>query len=198
MYWWLLMAGSTIRIFTNMHCQISVYLFQSMKFFQLRSCGGVWGERTVQKCISVLSRPFLCNRFVDLHRDWCFGMWCVIASCLYRLAELLQLQREAVQGELALVEGRAGNLDAVLFLCRSVSQKSFLFSSFSWNNRHELIIICFCCMCTCAKCVLHYCFSGVCLLVADLCTVLTLAGLNNVVWIFTLLLLSSRTQKIIL
>ncbi|KAL8602243.1 hypothetical protein ACOMHN_022756 [Nucella lapillus] len=39
---------------------------------------------------------------------------------LYRLADLLQLQREAVQGELAVVEARADNWNAVLFLCREL------------------------------------------------------------------------------
>ncbi|KAK7116086.1 kinetochore-associated protein 1-like [Littorina saxatilis] len=43
-------------------------------------------------------------------------------TALYRLAELLQLQREVVQEELAVIEGRAGNLEAVLFLCRELLQ----------------------------------------------------------------------------
>ncbi|XP_076465746.1 kinetochore-associated protein 1-like [Babylonia areolata] len=41
-------------------------------------------------------------------------------TVLYRLADLLQLQREAVQGELAVVEARAGNWNAVFFLCREL------------------------------------------------------------------------------
>ncbi|KAK7496856.1 hypothetical protein BaRGS_00011836, partial [Batillaria attramentaria] len=41
---------------------------------------------------------------------------------LYRLADLLLLRREEVQGELAVCEAKGGNMDAAVFLCRELLQ----------------------------------------------------------------------------